>query len=61
MVEGVLDVSSTSCRWLRPDEVTGFTTSDGLTILGQCGLLGGTAYDKRCEICADRAEREGRA
>lgn len=40
-----------ACRWLRRNEATGWVGDEGLVILGTCGLLGGTAYDRRCEEC----------
>ena len=39
------------CRWLRRDHATGMVVDEGLVILGTCDLLGGTAYDRRCEEC----------
>lgn len=41
------------CRHLRRDQATGLVVDEGLVILGQCGLLGGTAYDRRCETCLE--------
>lgn len=40
-----------TCPWLKPDRDVAGCKGDGGIILGRCGLLGGTAYDKRCETC----------
>lgn len=45
-----------SCRWLRSTDATGFVGEEGMTILGTCDLLGGTAYDRRCGDCPHRRE-----
>ena len=42
------------CRWLRRDHATGMVVEEGLVILGTCDLLGGTAYDRRCEALVRR-------
>lgn len=45
-----------SCRWLRVTEVTGWVGDAGV-ILGTCKLLGGTAYEARCETCTEKEVR----
>lgn len=41
-----------SCRWLARTASTGAVNRDeGLVILGRCALMGGTAYDRRCDTC----------
>lgn len=47
-----------SCKWLRTGECTGMVVDEGLVILGDCNLLGGTAYDRRCETCTEFAGRD---
>lgn len=39
------------CKWLRKTECVGYVGEEGMVILGNCGLLGDTAYDRRCENC----------
>lgn len=38
------------CKWLRHTEGCGMVGDAG-KIIGNCGLLGGTAYEMRCETC----------
>ncbi len=40
-----------ACRWLHRTPYTGLVGDEGMVVLGNCSLLGGTAYDRRCEIC----------
>lgn len=39
------------CRFLVRDQFSGMVVEEGLVILGRCGLMSGTAYDRRCEMC----------
>lgn len=43
------------CEWLRHGMGVGLMGDAG-KILGNCGLLGGTAYDVRCKNCAEYRE-----
>ena len=49
-------MSKDRCRWLRMTEVSGWVGDAGL-ILGNCDLLGGTAYETRCEMCTAKEVR----
>lgn len=46
------------CRWCKRTESTGLLVEDGLVILGRCILLGGTAYDRRCDECTSWEVRD---
>lgn len=43
-------MTRSKCKWLRITEVSGYEGEAG-RILGTCDLLGGTAYEPRCEYC----------
>lgn len=43
--------SKRTCRHLVRTQSTGRVVDGGMVILGRCGSLGGTAYDRRCQEC----------
>ncbi len=45
------------CKYLHRDSCAGMVVEEGLVILGRCDLLGGTAYDRRCETCLEWRSR----
>lgn len=45
------------CRWLR-DSIGMGLTGDAGRILGNCGLMGGTAYETRCKTCSEYREAD---